>query len=117
MMREFEQRLHDRYISLEVQGAFAGFMFALTRTARSADPNRAISRALRAGAPPRQVRNMEEFASFIFSVVLNFDGGRVWIESAAAQLRDDMETMLKRADAAGSFGEFYGSLFESIPLA
>jgi hypothetical protein len=116
VMREYELKLRDRYISLDIQGAFAGFMYALTRTARAADPKRAISRALREAVPQR-AGNIEEFVNFIFSVVISFDGGRVWIDSAASQLREETETMLDRASAAGSFGEFYGRIFESIPLA
>jgi hypothetical protein len=116
VMAEYEKSLHQRYLSFNIRGDLVGFMYMLTHTARAADPKRALSRALRESAPAN-AHTIYEFADFILSAVTHFDGGSSWIACAAGDLADETEVVLDRASNAKSVGEFYGAIFEAVPLA
>jgi hypothetical protein len=116
VMAEYEKSLHERHLSFNIGGDLVGFMYALTYTARAADPNRALSRALRE-SPSANVGNIYEFVDFLLSTVTRFDGGSGWIANAAAELAAETEAVLDRAAKAQSTGEFYGALFEVVPFA
>lgn len=116
VMAEYEMSLRERYLSFNIRGDLVGFMYALTYTARAADPNRALSRALRESSPAN-VGNIYEFVDFILSIVTRLDDGSGWITRAAEVLAAETEAMLDRAAKARSTGEFYGTLFQIVPLA
>lgn len=116
VMVEYEKSLHKRYLSFDVRGDLVGFMYVLTRTARAAHPQRAISRALRE-SEPTNIHTINEFLDSLLSAVTRFDGGTGWIECAAGELAGETEATLDRASEAKSVGEFYGAIFEAVPLA
>lgn len=116
VMAEYEKSLHERYFSFNIRGELVGFMYVLTHTARAADPQRAMSRALRE-SEPTNIHTIYEFVDFLLSAVTGFDGGKGWIERAAGELAGQTEAMLDRATKATSVGDFYGAIFEAVPLA
>jgi hypothetical protein len=49
--------------------------------------------------------------------IVKIDSGETKIAEAAAALQDEAEALADKAEGVKGVGEFYGSIFESVPLA
>ena len=115
VMEIYEKSLRERYLSFNLRGDIVGFMYVLTHTARAGDPLRVFSRVLRE-PPAADVNTIDAFVDLLLSAVMRFENGSEWVIRAAGELAQKTEDMLDRATGANSVGDFYGAIYEAVPL-
>ena len=116
VMEQYENALLKRFDRLLIRGEIVGIMLMLCGVSRKADPQPALTLALR-NTPKAPVHDLRGFGNFVLSGVLSQLGGAGWIRAAAQELRERVEAKLDKAASAKSVGEFYGETHASIPFA
>lgn len=112
-----ETETRRRYLNFEIPGALASAIFMLTRIAKVAAPERLLHAATLLGGKLDIFDGPQTYLRDRLAQIGKVEGGSAKIAEAAATLQDEAEVFGHRADAAKGFGEFYGSIFESVPLA
>jgi hypothetical protein len=112
-----EEKTRHRYLSFEIPGALAATVLLLTRIARVAAPLNFIKLALDKPGALNIFDGPERFLLDMLKKFAVLDAGEAKIAEACAQLQDEAESFADKAEAATRFGDFYGAIFESVPLA
>lgn len=112
-----ETETRRRYLHFEVPGALASAIFMLTRIAKLAAPVRLLHAATLVAGRCDIFDGPQTYLRDRLAQISKVEGGAAKIAEAAATLQAEAEALGHRADAAKGFGEFYGSIFESVPLA
>ncbi len=112
-----EKETRHRYLHFEIPGALAATVLLLTRIACVAAPSNFIKLALDKPGALNIFNGPERFLLDVLKKFAMLDGGEENIAEACAQLQDEAESFADKAEAATRFGDFYGAIFESVPLA
>lgn len=114
---ELEVQTRQRFINLEIPGTLASAIYLLTRIARLAAPANMIHQAFGLGGSLDIFDGPQVFLRDVLAKIFKIEGGETKIAEAAAALQDDAESFADLAENAPDFGQFYGGIFESLPLA
>jgi hypothetical protein len=112
-----EKDTRHRYLHFEIPGALAATVLLLTRIACVAAPLNFIRLALDKPGALSIFNGPERFLLDVLKKFAMLDAGEAKIAAACAQLQDEAESFADKAEAATRFGDFYGAIFESVPLA
>jgi hypothetical protein len=114
--QELASTLLDQFDHFAIRGEVVGVLLMLCHVSRRADPQRALTIALR-NTPKIPVHDLAGFGDFVLSGVNSQTRGAGWINEAAQELSETVEAKLDDATAATSIGSFYGAIYSSIPFA
>jgi hypothetical protein len=106
-----------RYLHFEVPGTLAATVLLLTAIARVSAPMGVLHQAFGMGGALDIFDGPERFLLDMLRKIVKIDSGETKIAEAAAALQDEAEALADKAEGVKGVGEFYGSIFESVPLA
>ncbi len=112
-----ESDTRKRYLHFEIPGTLAATVLLLTRMARVAAPLNLVGLSFGVGGSLDIFDGPQRFLEDMLKKIVKLDAGATKIEEACASLQEEAEGLADKAEAAQAFGEFYGSIFESVPLA
>ena len=112
-----EVETQRRFINLQIPGTLASVIFMLTRIVRVAVPVNLVHQAFAIGGSLDIFDGPQVFLRDVLAKIIQLEGGETKIAEAASALQADAESSADAAQAAKDFGEFYGTIFVSLPLA
>ena len=112
-----EAETRKRYLHFEIPGTLAATVLLMTTIARVAAPLNLVSQSFGVGGALDIFDGPQRFLADMLKKIVKLDAGETKIAEACAALQEEAEALADKAEAAKGIGEFYGSIFESVPLA
>ena len=112
-----EVETRRRFLSLQIPGTLASVIYLLTRIVRVAMPVNLVHQAFALGGSLDIFDGPQAFLRDVLAKIIQLEGGEAKIAEAAEALQADAESFADTALAAKDFGDFYGIIFDSLPVA
>lgn len=108
--------LRSRFVDFRVHGALVAGLVLLARVCALAVPEDVFNFAIFENGRPARVASIKYFVEAVLHEIVAQRDGAHWVVAACEQLQRDGERMHELAERADSIGQFYGRLYESIPI-
>ena len=113
-LESYALELRSRFVDFRVHGALVAGLVLLARVCALAVPEDVF--AIFKNGRPAPVANIKYFVEAVLHEIIAQRDGSHWVVAACEQLQRDGERMHELAERADSIGQFYGRLYESIPI-